>query len=1421
MAKFSGELTGSLVFRQGNTIQTRIEPGLSALNITSSLNITGSQLTFNGSNVITRIEDLEAGSVGVSIGPLNRHSGSTNLFTGSITSELRSFTSSTNSSIEALNTYTASTTTQILNLEQATGSFLTATPSGTVSSSVQIESLGFITSSNDIESYTDLTNVPAGILSSSAQVSSLGFVTSSVSTIDSSSFATTGSNTFIGNQFITGALIPEALGSQNGIHDLGSLAKPWRDLYITTGSLNFVKDGELFSRVSGERNAIRVGNILITTASLNIVNNTGQVVSTIVKANKDFSNGGDVESTELVLLPEGLVSSSNQISALGFITSSGSGVSSYTELTSIPSGILSSSAQLTGLGFVTSSIDSTGSLINTASVNLNTVTFTKGDGSTFDITIDTGSSGGGVSSYSDLTNVPSSIISSSTQISSSGFITSQSAASLGFSSEDFDGNRIVSNTDLGDLFSNAFNAGTSGSLGDFLEAVFFPNSGPSFTSSTNFNIAEFILSGSTVTTLTATDPESQALTFSTQSSYTADLVKVSSGGVVTLNAVPTTETFNTVNRGDGTNAHQVQVQVSDTFGATATTSIFIDVTANSAPVFRQTSVAGSIITSFTANRNENAGATEVGKIYFTDTNSDTITIRSASDANGHFSLTKYSTYVQINQVTSSLDFENITAYNFSITASDEHFENSQDSDSVTTLPITINVTDNLNPTINNQTLSSISENSSNGATVGSIAASDSEGDTITFNNFNLSRLELDNVEVSQSTYGGTSQATDPHENPFQMSNTGTVTRKNGVFINSDLINEYQYTVQVVDQFNSASNQATITIPITDDPAPTISDNWSAGPYIIESAVSGDQIKVNANGRTGTQARFTSDQSVSWVVNPTTDFAIDSSGDLTVNRNISGSSDTSGSTIAGSVTASNSFGTTTSTTFNVSVTTNNAPDIIFSDTSANLNTNGARSGSTLTTITFSDVEGDALNHNSFVFSEGSGNINAYRNGNIYYAQPTTNLAAGTYTYNVTIEDVHGFRSNTESHSVTIAQATVGTLSTNGTFYIIESATSGSNIVTNSNGRTGTQGDLNVTYSPQYNSAAVQAFTSSNAAIAVETNGNLSINLNLSGSTTSSGDDILSDITYQDQYGNVGSGSITVNVTLNTAPTVSITDNGLNTDQAVSGSNIASISITESENESPYILTLTGAGAGSLNAIPQNAASSSWNLQPTASLAAGIYAITASADDTFARTGTATADLVVTLAADYGLTYIYTSTRTGAGTLSADSYDGILGITSISAGTPPTISGFQSAGPSPIFELKDGHLGNSSITVGGGVMSLRSTQSGSNLDANISASFAGDGSSSDQILIIFPSGSDLTGIPTSMTDSTGGSTAGEYVLFQKLSGESSFNAASSIIHKFTLGSSHDGFNDYFIIGRQSAGTFASAELRLIPSSGSAPS
>jgi hypothetical protein len=55
----------------------------------------------------------------------------------------------------------------------------------------------------------------------------------------------------------------------------------------------------------------------------------------------------------------------------------------------IPAGTISGSSQITALGFVSSSI--TASSLVTASVSLNTITFTKGDASTFNIIVNTGS----------------------------------------------------------------------------------------------------------------------------------------------------------------------------------------------------------------------------------------------------------------------------------------------------------------------------------------------------------------------------------------------------------------------------------------------------------------------------------------------------------------------------------------------------------------------------------------------------------------------------------------------------------------------------------------------------------------------------------------------------------------------------------------------------------------------------------------------------------------------------------------------------------------------------------------------------------------------------------------------------------------------------------------------------------------------
>lgn len=126
-------------------------------------------------------------------------------------------------------------------------------------------------------------------------------------------------------------------------------------------------------------------------------------------------------------------------------------------------------------------------------------------------------------------------------------------------------------------------------------------------------------------------------------------------------------------------------------------------------------------------------------------------------------------------------------------------------------------------------------------------------------------------------------------------------------------------------------------------------------------------------------------------------------------------------------------------------------------------------------------------------------------------------------------------------------------------------------------------------------------------------------------------------------------------------------------------------------------MTGAYGGSFNTVPQNAASSSWILQPTASLSQGSYAITASAQDTFSRTGTATADITVTQAADYGKVYTYTSTRTGAASLSDLNYDSIMGITSENTSLEPDlITGYQSGGPSQLC-VRDACLGHACLLI----------------------------------------------------------------------------------------------------------------------------
>ena len=1026
------------------------------------------------------------------------------------------------------------------------------------------------------------------------------------------------------------------------------------------------------------------------------------------------------------------------------------------------SGQLGDYGNLTGSLDVSGSINLNGQAIGTGKLNettFNSYTASLTDGSRLVASASYAIS----ASVEILTEISSS---HAEQADTASFITdlfiSQSAVRSGFGggvdSSIFNGNRIISQQHLPGFFTSSFNPGTSGSISDFLEKVFYPNDAPQFTSAANVNIAEFLTSGSTIHTLTANDIQGQALTFAAQDSYTAGFVNVASNGVVTLLTSSIFELFNTTNRGDGTNAHQVPVKVTDTFDAVTNQNLFIDVTANSAPVFRQTSTEGNIITAFSASRNENASTGEVAKIYFTDTNSDAITIRSSSVPGSHFTITKSSNYVSIAQATASLDFETTSSYSFSISASDEHYEAGQDTDSITTLPITINVTDNVHPTINNQTLTAINESSSAGTVVDNIAASDSESDTITFFNFTLSKLELDNSNVPTGSYGGTSQLSDPSENPFAMNSSGQVTRKSGVHLNSDIINEYQYTVQVRDSFNSASNQATVTIPITDDTPPTIGGVNAF--YIIESAVSGAAIYDNSNGFSGTTAQFTANEPVTFTVNPSSDFVVDSSGNLTINRDISGSSDVGGGTLAGQITASNNFATTAATTFTVNITDNVGPSVSTQAQSSNLNTNGARSNNYVYQFVFSDTEGDSIDTGSLTFTSTAALSASFVNNTTLRIFPTENIVAGTYNFTGSIKDDQGFETSIFADPFTITQAPIGTLGTNGTFRVIESAVSGDNIVTNLNGRTGTQADLSVSYSPTLNSAAVQSFTSSNAAIVVNSSGNLTLGVHLSGSATSSGATISSDITFRDQYDNIGSGSISVTVRPNSAPEASFSyvTNAL-TCSVDAGTTLANITITDDESDTPFSMSLTG-DVSNLKLVPQNANSSSYQLQNIGALVTGSdFNYTASVFDNFDETSTSNQSFNVR--DQLGKTYLYgwknTSPSNQATFLAAATGD--------SSGSPIT-SG------SLIAMLQSGSLSSNEFVPSTVPLKVSLFKSASlvNLSGSNGVSSVGqiDFSNTGSILmIVFPSQSLVADKPGQMYDGslpTGVDEVNQYYLYQ---------------------------------------------------------
>jgi len=635
---------------------------------------------------------------------------------------------------------------------------------------------------------------------------------------------------------------------------------------------------------------------------------------------------------------------------------------------------------------------------------------------------------------------------------------------------------------------------------------------------------------------------------------------------------------------------------------------------------------------------------------------------------------------------------------------------------------------------------------------------------------------------------------------------------------------YIYDVVVGDSTNATRTYSSRTLTIAQASSGTLSTTGNF--YIIESVTTGP-IYLNSNGRTGAQGGVTVSYSPNYGSQVATNFSStnpfisinSTTGLLSVGTAISGSGNIEGIILNSDISWTDQYGNTSTAPINVQVTRNFAPSITFSNSGLR-NTNQAISGSSLGTVTFGDTEGDAINYSTFTFDVLSGNasdLTAVRVGSGFEIRATTNLSAGSYSVRFTVKDIHGFNTGSITPTITIASADDGRLTGDSNIYIVESAITGDIFRDATGYNNGNLAQIGVSYSPNYGSQ-VATLTSSNPAILVDGLGNLTLGVDLSGSLTQSGATFDSTISWVDQYGNTDSTIITANVFSNEAPSALVVDLGLTADQAISGSTIGTLSITDTELNSPYSLSIGGVSGSLFNAVALNAERSSWSIQPFSLLSAGSYPVTFTVTDTYGEQSISSKTFEVESPITDTL-YVYDT-----GQISS-TYNNDLGIQSQTTSIPPVATSYTGYGF--LEKIEDGELSNSTFTYDwGGIKTatLLASASGANVNTLLTDLGAISKSTSNRFVILIPSGSDMTGVPRTTNDVYGSSTLDEYVLEVAPDGNAIGSGLGttegSNIHKITLGSPVNGISDYIMVGnRETVATSTSIELRLIPVSGSA--
>ncbi len=358
------------------------------------------------------------------------------------------------------------------------------------------------------------------------------------------------------------------------------------------------------------------------------------------------------------------------------------------------------------------------------------------------------------------------------------------------------------------------------------------NEAPAFgAASYTFSVAENSASGASVGSVSAVDPDAgTTLTYSLSGPGSSNFA-ISSTGVITV-ATGAALDFETIP------SYSLTVTASDgSLSATAPVTINLS-NVNEAPAFGAASYTFSVA-------ENSASDASVGSVSAVDPDaSTTLTYSLSGTGSSNFAIS--STGVITVATGAALDFETTPSYSLTVTVSDGSLS--------ATAPVTINLTNvNEAPTFGAASYTfSVAENSSAGASVGSVSASDPDaGTTLTY---------------SLSGTGSTL---------FTISSTGVITVASGAALNFESTPSYSLTVTASD--GSLSATAPVTINLTNiNEAPA----FGAASYtfsVAENSASG--ASVGSVSATDPDANTTLTYSLSGT--GSSNFAISSTGVITV------------------------------------------------------------------------------------------------------------------------------------------------------------------------------------------------------------------------------------------------------------------------------------------------------------------------------------------------------------------------------------------------------------------------------------------------------------------------------------------------------------------------------------------------------------